>query len=72
MTVGLCAQSFPCPTLCNPMDYSLPDSVAFPKPEYWNGLPCPPLGDPNPGIKPALQADSLPTQQPGGPRSRLR
>ena len=27
----------------------------FSRPEYWNGLPCPPLGDlPNPGSKPGL------------------
>ena len=36
-----------------------------------NGLPCPPPGDlPNPGIEPrspALQADSLPAELPGGP-----
>ena len=32
-------------------------------------LPCPPLGDlPNPGIDPALQADSLLFEPPGKPR----
>ena len=34
----------PCPTLCNPMDCSLPG--------YWSGLPYPSPGDlPNPGIE---------------------
>ena len=37
-----------CPTLCDPMDYSLPGSSA------WSGLPFPPPGNlPNPGIEPA-------------------
>ena len=43
----------------------------FSKQEYWNWLPCPPLGDlPNPGIKPrspTLQANSLPSESPGKP-----
>ena len=31
-----------------------PLSMGFSRQEYWNGLPCPPLGDlPNPGIEPA-------------------
>ena len=31
-----------CPTLCDPMDCSLPGSLSmgFPSREYWNGLPC--------------------------------
>ena len=49
-----------CPTLCNPMDCSLPGSS---RQKYWSGLPFPSPGDiPNPGIKPrshALQADAL-------------
>ena len=58
-----------CPTLCNPMDCSLPgsSSMGFSKQEYWSGLSCPSPGDlPDPGIEPessaapALQADSLP------------
>ena len=63
---GLVAKS--CPTLCNPMDCSLPGSLAveFSRQEYWSGLPLPSPGDlPNPGIEPespALQADSLPTE----------
>ena len=47
-------------------------SMEFPRPEYWSGLPCPPPGDlPNPGIKPrspVLQADSLPSEPPGKPK----
>ena len=32
-----------CPTLCNPMDYSLPvpTSMEFSRQEYWSGLPFP-------------------------------
>ena len=65
-----------CPTLCDPMDHSPPDSSAhgFSRQEYWRGLPCPSPGDlPNPGIKPAsvvstaLKAGSLPSQPPGKP-----
>ena len=54
-----------CPTPCNPMDYSLPDSlsVGFSWHEYWSELPFPSPGDlPDPRIKPGspeLQADSL-------------
>ena len=30
-----------------------PLAMGFSRQEYWNGLPCPPLGDlPDPGIKP--------------------
>ena len=65
-----------CPTLCDPMDCSLPDSSLLgdsPRQEYWSGLPCPPPEDlPNPGIKSrssALQADSLPSE-PLGKRKR--
>jgi len=52
-----------CPTLCDPMDCTLPGiSVqGFSRQEYWNGLPFPSPGDlPDPGIEPgssALQAD---------------
>ena len=43
------------PTLCNPMDHSLPGSSVHGilYKEYWNVLPGPPPGDlPDPGIKP--------------------
>ena len=44
-----------CPTLCDPMDHSLPGSSAhgIHQQEYWSGGPCPPPGDlPDPGIEP--------------------
>ena len=64
----LFAQS--CPTACDSMDHSLPgSSIRFSRQEYWSGLPFPSPGDlPDPGIKPgspALQADSVPSEQPG-------
>ena len=44
-----------------------PLSMGFSRQEYWSRLPSPSPGDlPNPGIKlgsPALQADSLPSEQ---------
>ena len=45
--------------LCNPVDYSrqAPLSMGFSKKEYWNGSPCPSLGNlPEPGIEPASPA----------------
>ena len=48
-----------------------PLSMEFSKEEHWSGLPFPSPGDlPNPGIKlrsPALQADSVPSEQLGKP-----
>ena len=48
----------------------------FSRQEHWNGLPCTPPGDlPNPGIKPgspALQVDSLPSEQSRQPWRRTR
>ena len=45
----------------------------FSRQGYWSGLPCPLPGDlPDPGIEPrspALQEDSLPSEQPGKPRA---
>ena len=61
-----------CPTFCNPMDYGYeaPPSMGFSRQEYQSGLPCPSPGDlPNPGTEsrsPALQADALPSEPPGG------
>ena len=60
-----------CPTLCDPMDCSLPapPSMVFPRQQYWRGLPFPSPGDLlNPGIEsrsPALYADILPSERPG-------
>ena len=56
-----------CPTLFNPMHYSLPgSSMGFSRREYWSWLPFPSPGDlPNLGIEPGsptLQADSLPSE----------
>ena len=66
-----CARSHQsCPTLCNPMDCSLPVSSVheFSRQENWSGLPFPSSEDlPNPGIKPgspALQAAFLPSEPP--------
>ena len=46
-----------------------PLSMAFPRQEYWSGLPFPSPGDlPNPGIEPGsptLQADDLLSEPPG-------
>ena len=48
-----------------------PQSVWFPRQEYWSGLPCPPPGDlAEPGIEsvsPALQVDTLPLSHQGSP-----
>ena len=52
-----------CPTLCDPMDCSLPGSSVYRilQAGIWSGLPYPPPGDlSDPGIKCFLQADSLP------------
>ena len=42
--------------------------MEFSRQKYWSGLPCPPPGDlTDPGVEPsspALQAGSLPTEQP--------
>ena len=54
-----------------PLNYSyqVPISMEFFRQEYWSGLPCPSPGDlSNPGTEPgspALQADSLLSEQPG-------
>ena len=68
---GEVPQSFP--TLCNPMDCSLPGSFIhwILQARYWSGLPFPsPVDHPNPGMEPrspTLQADSLPSEPPGNP-----
>ena len=66
----LCLVDKLCPTLCNPMDCSLPGSSVHGDSlgKNWSGLPCPFPGDlPNPGIgprSPSLKADSLPAELP--------
>ena len=62
-----------CPTLCDPMDwtvaYQAPPSMEF----YWSGLPFSSPGDlPDPGIEPrspALQVDALLSEPPEKPGS---
>ena len=68
----LCLVTQSCPTLYDPMDYSLPGSSVCgdsPRQEYWKGCPSP--GDlPNPRIKlrsSALQADSYCVSHQGSP-----
>ena len=62
-----------CPTLCDPVDCSLPGfSVhGILRARYWSGLPFPSPGDfPDPGIEPgspALEADALTSEPPGKP-----
>ena len=62
-----------CPTLCNPVNCSPPDSpfTKFTRQKYWSGLPFPSPRDlPNPGIEPgspAFQADSLLFEPQGSP-----
>ena len=58
---------------CSP---KAPLSMGFSREEYWSWLPCSHPGDlPHAGIKlaspvsPALQADSLPTEPPGKPKT---
>ena len=66
-----------CPTLCDPMDCSLPapPSMEFSRQEYWSWLLFPSPGDlPNPGIEPGsptLQADALPSEPPGMPLKKF-
>ena len=56
-----------CPTLCDPVDYTVHGALQA---EYWSGQPFLSPGVlPNPGIEPwsvsSLQADSLPSELPG-------
>ena len=60
-----------CPTLCDPVDCSLPvsRSMGFSRQGYWTGLPFPSPGDvPDPRLEPTsppLQADALPSEPLG-------
>ena len=62
-----------CPTLCDPMDSSLPGSSVhgISRQGYWSGLPFLSPGDlPDPGIEPespAMQADALLSELLGKP-----
>ena len=78
LCVRACSVAQSCPTLCNPMDCSLPGSSIHRilQAGIWRGLPYPPPGDlPNPGIEPrspALQAESLLSEPPGKPPPKNR
>ena len=60
-----------CPTLCDPMDYTV-YGILQARILEWVAFPSP--GDlPNPGTElrsPTLQADSLPAEPPGKPMDR--
>ena len=66
-----------CPTLCDPMDsaYQASLSMGFSRQAYWSGLPFPSPGDLlDPEIKHwslVPQADSLPTDLWGKPKSQI-
>ena len=48
--------------------HQAPLSMGFPRQEYWNGLPFPPLGDlPDPGMEP-VSPNSLPLGHQGSLR----
>ena len=63
--------------LWGPMDWNrqTPLSTAFPRQEYWSGLPFPSSGDPpDPGLRPmslAWQADPLPLSHLGSSNRSL-
>ena len=63
-----------CPTLCDPMDCSLPGSSVhgISRQEYWSALPLPPPGDlPDPLFEcksPALAGGFFTTVTPGKPQ----
>ena len=73
MLKQVCSQSLQsCLTLCNPMDYSPPDSsiCEIPQARILGWVAMPPEDLPKPEIKlmsplsPVLQVDSLPTEPP--------
>ena len=55
--------------------YQASPSMGFSRQEYWSAVPLPSPGDlPNPGIKPgspALEADALTSEPPGGDASSI-
>ena len=58
----LCSVTQSCPTLCSPVDCSLPGYSVNGRfqAKYWNRLPCPTPGTlPNLGIEPCLRSPSL-------------
>ena len=67
-----------CPTLATPWTVArqAPLSMGFPRHEYWNGLPFPPLGDlPDLGIEPtspALAGQIFTSEPPGKPAIKTK
>ena len=69
LTIEVSEVTLSCPTLCDPMDCSLPGSSVhgFSSQEYWSQLPFLLQGIPKPGIEPrspTLQTDALPSEPP--------
>ena len=66
---AIAVRSLSCVTIPRTVAHQAPLSMEFSRQDYWSGLPFPFLGDlPDAGIEPrspALQADSLPSNQPG-------
>ena len=59
-----------CPTLCDPMDYTVHGTLQARILE-WSAFPFPQGNLPNSGMEPrspTLQADSLPVELPGKPK----
>ena len=76
-----CLVTKSCPTLCDPLDCSLPSvhGIRFPIQEYWSGLPFPSSGDfPDPWIEPmspaspALIGGFFFTEPPGKPMNMYK
>ena len=60
---GLVTKSYPTLVIPWTITCQVPLSMGFSRQEYWSGLPFPSPGDlPDPGMEPALQVDSLPTE----------
>ena len=74
ITTSCAVLSQSCLTVCDPMDYSLPDSSVHGilQTRILEWVPCPPPGElNNPGIEPescTLHAGSLPYEPPGKPK----
>ena len=70
MKVNFEFNSFPTHTIV----CQAPQSMGFPRQEYWSGVPWPPPGDlPDPGIQPrcpVLKAGFLPSELPEKPKER--
>ena len=78
--LAACSVAQSCPTLCSPMDCSLPGSSVhgISQQEYWSGLPlsCPgdlpdPAIEPSSLVSPALAGRFFITAPPGKPQFYL-